>query len=142
MSYLKMFFNELERIKPEDYIEPPEKIKLGDNFVGELPDELKRLYTLWRKKPNPMFEKAMKVFQKGISASFESILSTITKIKEGKGLEELLEEREIITISDSELTKLERECDIIRELFWFSVSHEFGLFDKPIVAVRKGFKAV
>lgn len=131
MSYIKAISKELAGIKPEDYIEPSQEINEGDNEVGELPDELKRIFTLMSKKVIAITTKSNEQIESLIKDGIDFIL---------KG--EIKEVDCLIKKFRNEKFEAEKRLEALRNIFWVSVNEEFSLWDKNGIGVRKGFKVV
>ena len=114
MEWLKLLPTELQMIKPEELIDPGQDRESGDNFVGVMNDQLKRLYTLGRE-----------LHAKSTKAKADYELAT-TKEKSMQALQEGI--------------RLSMRSDILRDILFYELNEAFNLWDKDTISVRTGFE--
>jgi hypothetical protein len=116
MNWLKFLPMELREI--DEVIEPRGEISPGEKVIGEMTEDLKKLFTAWMlaKKRSEEFKLEAKI---GTSDPEEAITNGYMWFARG---------------------------DILQRMFWASVSDEFGLWKNALqdytTGVRKGFKVV
>jgi len=119
-TWLKLLPVELGEITEKEYIEPQEELDPQKfHIVGEMTDDLKRLYTLWLV----------------LSKERDECALTAKYAKD--------EREEKLNIA--KYAELEEKTDVVKRIFWISLRDEFGLWNKLDgirVGVSKGFKVV
>lgn len=116
-TFLKLLQLELDSLEQSDYFEPEAELGSDDNVVGELSDDLVRLFTMWRQAQKSMTEKA-------IQARFGRL--------DDDKRDELLAQTE----------EAHLKMHVVSDLFWIEVREEHKLWDKSNIGVRKGRKVV
>ena len=107
-TWLKLLPLELQEIT--DFMDPPQKLCEGDNIVGVMSDDLKRLYTLW-----------MLIDKEAEQAKLDYRFSH--KLED--------EYRALEYTSKSQA---------LRCIFWVCLDEEFNLWSKDISGIRKGWQ--
>ena len=107
-TWLKLLPLELQEIT--DFIEPPQKVVRGDNLVGVMSDDLKKLYTLWM------------LVDKEAEQSKLNYRFTHKPEDEHKALE------------------YGAKTEALRCLFWVCLKEEFDLWSKSISGIREGWQ--
>lgn len=124
---------EMTKIATEDLIEPEHEMREKDHPIGEMSDELKKLFTLWRKahqETKEAYKKTAEAYKKiFFDFAAESKDDLENAMKESRALE-----------GETSLAK-QRE-DALRQAFWVSVRDEFPKAGDGTLAVCKGFKIV
>lgn len=116
-TWLRLLFLDMQDIKEEDYIQPRSEMdKREDHEVGVLSDDLKKIFTLWKRTEK---------------AATESLLEARYSAKDEKQADEAI----------NQAIEKKEKADLLQGLFWISLKDEFGLWDKGSVGVAKGFKA-
>jgi hypothetical protein len=107
---------QLKNFNLDDLIEPETEVNSKDHVVGEMNADLKRLFGLarqWGEAANEVLGKTGYLFhQEHIEHHIEKAL----ELREKSGL--------------------------LTEIFWASVKESFGLWQKPSIGLRKGWKVV
>ncbi len=112
IEFISMVNLELNMV--EEISEPPTEVYPGEEIVGEVPEELRRLYTLWR--------------QTGKSAG-----SIDNELRWGS----------TDPAAQEKAAELAAKAQVLHLIFWISVQDELKLWHiKETLAVRKGFKVV
>ena len=106
---------ELSMLKPEEYVQPEWVMKDKEVEVGELPDDLKRIFTLFR-----FYQKA--AAQAAVELQFTP--------PEGR-----LEAR-------GKANELHSKADILYGMLWYAATEHFNLWHHPQVALRQGYQVV
>lgn len=107
----------LEMTTVEDFREPTDKIDPRyDHIVGEMSDDLKRLYTLWMQ----------------IDRESERLAH------EAKWESDEAKKRQLVT----NVYEIYKKAEILQEIFWISLKDDYQLWDKPSVGVRKNYQVV
>ena len=108
---------ELEAMGPDDLMEPTSAAVEDEDepVVGEAGVELKKLYTLWQKWEQAAMETAL--------------LARYSR----RGEREI---REALSTAEA----LMRKSELIKQFFWASVREAFGLWDKDVIGIRRGWK--
>ena len=129
----KWIAEELAKIKEQDLVEPEyEMSPKTDHVLGEMSEELRKLFTLYR-KTGQATTATMKTARKAVKeilielpeeANHTDLEKAEKKAKELEALICLARERE----------------DAVREAFWISVKDEFPEAKNRSLAVCKGFK--
>lgn len=129
----KWIGRELARIKEEDLIEPEYEMNpKTDHVLGEMSEELKRLFTLWRKTGQ-----VTRAATKTAREALKKIILELPAEANDTDLDEAKKKAE--QLETSICIAKERE-DAMCQVFWVSVRDEFpGANDKSL-AVCKGFK--
>lgn len=128
---------QMAKMDVKDYIEPeremdPEK----DHLLGEMSDDLKKLFTLWRKAG----QETQAVAKKGAETSMQIVLNLqLDSSVEPKklDLEDMMEKVRVIEV---QLANVKDREDALRLVFWLSVQDEFPAAGGNILAACKGFK--
>jgi len=114
-TWLKLLPMELEEI--EELIEPPLEFNpQTERKIGEMSEDLKKLYTLWQ---NLEKEFAQQIVQARFARNERERKLTYLKLNETK-----------------------ERAEVLQRLFWISVRDEFKLWEEDTIAVRKGFLIV
>ena len=115
-SWLKTIPIELSAIEAKDFIDPGYEQEAGDKPVGEVSDDLKRLFTLARKLREISAYAAVR-------AKFESSESV-------RGEERI------------RAVEFAKKAELLMEIFWICLKDEKSMWDKSQIGIRKGFIAV
>lgn len=114
-TWLKFLSLELGEIA--DFLEPRVEFDpREDIYVGEMIEDLKRLYTLWQNYDRVADQYLLEARH---AKSENEMKSAFLKAKE-----------------------LKERADVLENIFWISLKDEFGLWDKPSIGVRRGFVVV
>lgn len=116
-TFWRLLSLELNSLDQNDFFEPDAEFEPDDQIVGDLSEELIRLYTMWR-----LLEK--------------QAIERMTEAKYGRLPGE--QKREMICKGK----ELHKKAELLRELFWIEVKDEHHLWDKSSIGVRKGRKVV
>lgn len=109
-TFIRLLPLELQEV--QEYKEPDMQVEKGDHIVGDMSDDLKKLYTLWRQ--------------------FSYRASELTlQLEYGRQ-----------NVGKAEVNEIKTKAEVLRDLFWIAVSDEFELWDRNRTGVRKGFKVV
>lgn len=124
---------EIAKIEEKDYIEPSNKIDpLVDHLVRVMTDDLKGLFTLWKRTEMDVIEVAKKTLK--AIYDFPSSFSS-----DQKAIEELQKELEDIGI---ETDLIYGRAIALGEAFWVSLRDQFPEANGKSIGVRKGFQVV
>lgn len=116
-NWIKILPMALREIEKGEFCDPEKEVNLEeDHVVGEMSEDLKRIYTTW------------------INLQ-ESADRAILEAKYAKGDDQ----RKELTGRAKELHAKTEALEII---FWISVRDEFELWDKSSIGVRKNFQIV
>lgn len=131
----KWVTEELAKIKKGDLVEPEYEMNpKTDHLLGEMSEELKKLFTLWRKA-----SQATKAAKKTAAGGFKRILIELPEEPQATDVKEA--EKKAEQLKRSIRLAEEREC-AMREVFWISVRDEFPEANDKSLAVCKGFKVL
>ena len=112
-TWLKLLPLEIKEVN--DLGEPDTEVNIHDHIVGELSNDLRKLYTMWKKTTE---------------------VAARTKVdllfSNSKHKEEL----------DRRFSELSSKSEALREIFWIGVHDEHDLWSKDSVGVRRGWKVV
>ena len=97
----------------EQLLDPPGEVKSSDHQVGEMDNELKKLYTLWQQ-----LEKS--TYQTMLDARYKQL----TPEEEAK------------------INEMQQKTSVLRATFWIVVKDTFQLWGKESIGVRHGFMVV
>ncbi|GAI58447.1 unnamed protein product [marine sediment metagenome] len=114
-DWLKFLSIELQDITSDKFLEPGADNMKGDREVGEMDDDLKRLWTLWQ-------------FYQKVAAKCTFDI----KYEPGANIKELSVKK----------TEFQAKAEVLRDIFWIAVKDKFGLWYAPSIGVRKGFIVV
>ncbi len=116
-TWLDIIKLETENMSPEDFIEPQHELETEESVVGEVGDErLKRLFGLamqWNREAVDCVRRASKTDD---PAARDEDLALATELR--------------------------KKSQILFDIFWTSLKDEYGLWDKDIIGVRRGWKVV
>lgn len=116
-TFLKLLQLELSSLEQNNFFEPDAELENNDNIVGNLSEELIRLFSLWR-----LTEK--------------ETMEIIIKERYGHFSDE--QRKELLY----DANKAHQKSEFLRELFWIEIRDEYHLWDKPQIGIRKGRKIV
>lgn len=116
-TFWKLLSLELGSLDQNDFYEPDVKLRPDDHVVGDLSEDLIRLYTMWR-----LLEK-----------------QTAEKIMEAK-FGRLSDEQRVELLSKT--FELHHKAQFLSDLFWIEVKDEYHLWGKFDIGVREGRKVV
>ena len=105
----------MELQEVSDFLEPNREIERNDHVVGEMSDDLKKLYTLW----NSTMKSAMQL-------QMERMFGQVKDKDDWK----------------ARFDEITDKIEILQRLFWFAVKAEHNLWGYPSIGVRKGFTVV
>ena len=106
---------ELDMLKPEDYIEPQWERSSKETIVGELSDDLKRVFTLYI------------IYQKAAAqASVDMTFATVDEKETAKG----------------KVNENESKAALLNRMLWHGVHDKFDLWHHPIVGVRQNYQVI
>lgn len=125
---------EMEKLNEKDFIEPESIPEEGEHFIGLLPDELKRLYAVWRKRENSMHKLAADALFAAASIVADSGL-----IRDSESCKKLDKD---IKSMEAKVALLHEEEEALRSMFWVSVRDCFPELGAKTIGLRKGFKVV
>ncbi|KPJ73058.1 hypothetical protein AMJ48_02335 [Parcubacteria bacterium DG_74_1] len=124
---------ELAQIREGDLVDPEyEMDPKTDHLVGEMSEELKKLFTLWRKTAE-----ATKTAKKAFAGSVKKIL---LEFPEEPVLTDVLEAEKKMEQLKRSVALAELREDAMRGAFWVSVRDEFPEAKEKTLTVCKGFK--
>lgn len=109
-TFINLLPIELQEV--EEYKEPDMNMEKGDHIVGDMSDDLKKLYTLWRQF---------------------SYRADELKLQLRYGRQ---------NVGKAEVAEISTKAEALRALFWIAVADEFELWDRGNTGVRKGYKVV
>ena len=109
-TFIKLLPLELAEIK--EFQEPTADIEDGDHVVGDMSEDLKKLWTLWKQ-----------------SAYRASELKL--QLRYGQQ-----------NVTKAQTTEAETKAEVLNIIFWIAIHDEFSLWDKESTGVRKGYKVV
>jgi len=112
-DWLKLLPLELSQI--DNFVEPDTDMDSGDNYVGELTTELKKLFTLWRR----LMEAAART-----KIDYQFSKPEDRGRLRAKGLE------------------LEAKAKALEVIFWVCLQDEYQLWDRSNIGVRRDYKVV
>lgn len=115
-TFLKLLPLELEGVDKSQYIDPGSEVEKTDNIVGTAPDNLKKLYTLWKLKDKAAAELALKATY---SRSKEEVIEHLSKASE-----------------------YHYKAEALKQLFWVAIHDEFSLWDKEVAGIRTGWQVI
>lgn len=116
-TFWKLLSLELSSLDQNDFFEPDAELEQDDQIVGDLSEELIRLYTMWR-----LLEK---------QAAERMIEAKYGRLSDEQKWEMVCKGKE-----------LHIKAELLSELFWIEVKDEHHLWDKSSIGVRKGRKVV
>ena len=116
-NWLKELLVEVDSVNEKDFIELKGEVQDGETVAGVAGDWLKRLFTLLKK-----------TIEQGLPAEKE-----LEKVEEGSEKYNQLR---------AKIYQLKNKVDILENIFWYSINHQFNLWDKRSVGIRKGYKVV
>ena len=128
---------QLSEIKEEDLIEPRHEHEIDperEHYLGDMSEDLRKLYTLWKKTNRENRLTAQKVAE----ASVGLVLGLPEKLEKAD-LERVMKK---IRTMRRELLVAEEKESALRQAFWVSVRGAFPAADGNALGVRKGFKVV
>ena len=124
---------ELAKIGEGELVEPEyEMDPKTDHLLGEMSEDLKKLFTLWRKTGQ-----ATKAAKKVFAGSVKKVLIELPEEPEPTDIAET--EKKVEQLKRS-VTLAEMREDAMREVFWISVRDEFPEANDKSLVVCKGFK--
>ena len=106
---------ELDMLKPEEYIEPQWEKSDKEVVIGELPDDLKGVFTLYI------------YYQK--TAAQASIDMTFATVDEKQ-------------VAKAKVNENESKAALLNRMLWHGVHDLFELWSKPLVGVRQNYEVV
>lgn len=109
-TFIKLLPLELAEIK--EFQEPTADVVKGDHVVGEMSEDLKKLWTLWKQSAYRASE---------LSLQHRYGQQNVTK---------------------AQATEAETKAEVLNIIFWIAIHDEFSLWDKNSTGVRRGFKVV
>jgi len=113
-TFIKLLPLEMAEVDESEYCEPAMELESSDTIVGDMNEDHKKLWTLW------------KLAQlKGAQIK--------TKVLLGGGLTD---------DENSQVHKVEARAEVLRGLFWMAVHDDFDLWNESTIGVRKGYKIV
>jgi hypothetical protein len=115
IEFINMVLLELDMVKDEEILEPPDEIKDGEEFAGEMSPEIKKLYTLWKNtgREAGILENDARWGDKNINEVWGKVI------------------------------ELKAKAQAINMILWVAIQDDLHLWtDKSGLAIRKGFKIV
>jgi len=109
-TFIKLIPLDLAEIK--EFKEPDMPVTEGDHVVGDMGEDLKKLWTLWKQ-----------------SAYRASELKL--QLRYGQQ-----------NVTKAQVNEAMIKARAINDIFWIALSDEFGLWDKNSTGVRQGYKVV
>ena len=106
---------ELSMLNPEDYIEPQWEKSGKEIVIGELPDDLKRVFTLYM------------IYQKAAAQSSVDMTFAIVDQKQA---------------AKGKVNENESKAAFLNRMLWHGVHDLFDLWHHPIVGVRQQYQVI
>ena len=113
-TFLKLLPMELEQLGEDEYLEPLSPVPPKSRVVGEAPDYIRQLYTLWQRK-----ERSAKEFKIEV---------------------EYARTRETALSYMGQACECHAKAEVVRDLFWIALNDTFGLWSTPSVYICHGWQ--
>ena len=115
-NWIDVIKMEIKVIGEDELFEPHAEASSNDHIVGDLDDDLKKIYTLalrWEK------------------VATEMLLGARYINDDDRRYQDIVKANE-----------LHRKSEILIDIFWVSIKDTFELWQKPAIGIRKGWKVV
>lgn len=115
-NWIDVIKMEIEMINAGELLEPYAEASSDDHVVGDLDDDLKKIYTLalrWDK------------------AAIEMLVSARYVNDDMRRKQDL-----------EKASELRRKSELLMDIFWVSIKDSFELWKNPSIGIRKGWKVV
>lgn len=113
-KFLESMLTELKSVN--NLMEPTGEIESDDHVVGEIDDDLKRMYVLARQWERMALENFLSARYASDNSMRESYMYRASELKE--------------------------KNDLLMKMFWISIRDSFHLWGKSNIGIRKGWVAV
>jgi len=142
LRFIAWLLSTIAAITPDEFEEPKDgQEQLFEEIVGEMPTDLRALYTLWQRERRVVNRM---ITQETIALLEKQIIKLKSAAEAGENDEGEMQAPELVSSrASTELAIRQHRLEVIKDLFWHEIREAFGKYARDgNMAVRPEFRVV